>query len=280
MYIFKCKTAEAFNIKILAELLSNNLKTGCFEISKAGIYLRMFDNNRKTLVDLNLESINFTFFKFKSETKICVGLNLNHFYKMLKSIKKKDSLELIIEQDKPYELYIKTIPKENTRITTSSIKIQMIQNLDIELPEEYNKPIIISSSEFHKMCKDLISIGSSNIKVLAKNYKIEFLADVDGILQRKVEFGSDEEESGEDENENETKNNDYLATFDTDRLSRINKIAGLSTFIHIYTSNNKEIPLLLKTNVGNLGNISIIIKSNEIVQEEMLKLYNSSSDEE
>ena len=52
--IFKCKTGEAYQIKVLAELLTNNLKTGCFEINEDGISLRMFDNPRKTLVDLNL----------------------------------------------------------------------------------------------------------------------------------------------------------------------------------------------------------------------------------
>ena len=61
--IFKCKTGEAYQIKVLAELLTNNLKTGCFEINEDGISLRMFDNPRKTLVDLNLIAENFSLFK-------------------------------------------------------------------------------------------------------------------------------------------------------------------------------------------------------------------------
>lgn len=59
--IFKCKTGEAYQIKVLAELLTNNLKTGCFEINEEGISLRMFDNPRKTLVDLNLIAENFLY---------------------------------------------------------------------------------------------------------------------------------------------------------------------------------------------------------------------------
>ena len=61
---FKCKTGEAYQIKVLAELLTNNLKTGCFEVCSEGIALRMFDHPRKTLVDLRLLGENFSLYKF------------------------------------------------------------------------------------------------------------------------------------------------------------------------------------------------------------------------
>ena len=128
--IFKCKTGEAYQIKVLAELLTNNLKTGCFEINEDGISLRMFDNPRKTLVDLNLIAENFSLFKFNNDnTKISVGLNLNFFFRLTKSVKKKDSIQLFINSEDSTELGITTIPKENTRVTTSCIKILNIQNL-------------------------------------------------------------------------------------------------------------------------------------------------------
>ena len=222
---FKCKTGEAYHIKVLAELLTNNLKTGCFEVYDDGIKLCMFDHHRRTLVDLELQAENFSLYKFKSLTKFCLGLNLNHFHKMLKSIKKKDSLQLFIDSNQPTELGIKTIPKENTRITTSGIKIQNIQNLDIDVPCGYGRPIIVPSAEFQKMCKDLSSIGSTNIKVVAKNFHIEFIADADGILKRKVVFGEDEGSDGDDSDAND--NHEYRATFATDQLARITKISWI-----------------------------------------------------
>ena len=84
---FKCKTSEAYQMKVLAELMTNNIKNGCFNVNEEGLSLRMFDQPRKTLVDLDLFSDNFSRYKFKNETKLCLGLNLNHFHKMLKSIK-------------------------------------------------------------------------------------------------------------------------------------------------------------------------------------------------
>lgn len=273
--LFKCKTGEAYYIKVLAELLTNNIKTGCFEVNDEGITLRMFDHPRKTLVDLYLLSENFSYYRFKKEKKMCIGLNLNHFHKMLKSIKKKDSLQLFIDKEYENELGIKTIPKENTRITTSGIKIQNIQSIEIEAPSGYGKPVIVPSTEFQKMCKDLSSIGSNNIKVVARDFHIEFIADADGILKRKVTFGENEEEDMDEFSTD--KKNEYKATFSTDQLVRITKLAGLSSTMQIFPA-SKDLPLLFKSSIGSLGKISIFVKSKELVEQENLCLEDSDSD--
>tara|TARA_Y100000389_G_C17270620_1_gene417764 strand:- start:95 stop:811 length:717 start_codon:yes stop_codon:yes gene_type:complete len=233
----------------------------------------MFDNPRKTLVDLRLLGENFSVYRYKPVEKFCMGLNLNHFHRMLKSIKKKDSLQLFIDDDNPNELNIKTIPKENTRITTSGIKIQDIQNLDIEIPTGYEKPVIVPSSEFQKMCKDLSSIGSININVKARNFIIEFIADADGILKRKVSFGENDEEDYDDEPFNE-----YYGTFSTDQLSRITKLAGLSNTMQIFPG-NKNLPLLFRSSIGSLGKISIYIKSQELVEKEKRNFSSDDSED-
>ena len=274
---FKCKTGEGYHIKVLAELLTNNLKTGCFEVYDDGIKLCMFDHHRKTLVDLDLKAENFSLYKIKSSDKFCLGLNLNHFHKMLKSIKKKDSLQLFIDSDSPNELGIKTIPKENTRVTTSGIKIQNIQNLDIEAPTGYSRPIIVPSTEFQKMCKDLSSIGSTNIKVVTKNLHIEFIADADGILKRKVVFGEEEVSDGSTSDSEDKQ--EYYATFTTDQLSRITKLAGLSSTMQIFPATNK-LPLLFRSSVGSLGKISIYVKSKELVENEISTFESQDSDSE
>lgn len=264
MPFFKCKTIEAYYIKILSELLTNNIKTGYFSIDNSGIGLRIMDNPQLTLIDLNLASENFTTYRFQTDDKdkLCIGLNLNHFHKILKSIKKKDSLQMIIDTESSDELQIKTIPKENTRTTTSCIKILNIQMLDIELPTGYGRPVIVNSSEFQKMCKDICSIGSNNIKVVSKNFFIEFIADVDSIIKRSVAFGEDDQD-----NEEEKKDTDTIeATFSTDQLQRIMKIAGLHTKLQIYTG--RDLPILFRSNVGSLGTISVYIKSKEMIKKE------------
>jgi proliferating cell nuclear antigen PCNA len=263
---FKCKTGEAYQIKVLAELLTNNLKTGCFEVNENGLYLRMFDQPRKTLVDLSLLAENFALYKIKKDDKFCIGLNLNHFHRILKSIKKKDSLQLFINSDDNTELGIKTIPKENTRVTTSGIKIQNIQNIDSDVPAGYGKPVIVPSPDFQKMCKELSSIGSTNIRVESRGFHIDFVADADDILKRKVRLGESDDSDNESESTSQT--NVYQSTFTTDQFTRINKIAGLSNTIQIFPGSS-TLPLLFRSSVGSLGKISVYIKSKELIEKEM-----------
>jgi proliferating cell nuclear antigen PCNA len=251
--IFRAKSTEAYVLKILAELLANNIKTGCFEIDNNGISLCMMDHHRKILINLFLKSEGFIIYKFDSK-KMFLGINLNHFHKMLKATKKKDSIELFIDSDNPNDLCIKVTPKENSRVTTSTIKIQTIQNLDIDIPSGYEKPIIISSSEYQKMIKELGNIGNI-IKITSKNYSINFSCNAGGVYKRTVSFGEEDEDDEEFI---------YNQEFNTDILARITKIAGLSTNIQIYPGS----PLFFKSNVGNMGHIEIYIKSKDQLDNE------------
>jgi proliferating cell nuclear antigen PCNA len=260
--IFKCKSNEAYCIKILAELLSNNIKTGCFVLDDTGISLRMMDHHRSILIDLILNANNFQMYKFNSK-KIYLGINLNHFHKMLKSIKKKDSIELFINEDAPNDLGIRVIPKENNRVTTSYIKIQNVQNLDITIPTGYNKPIIVSSSEYQKLVKEMSSIGNT-LKVLSKNYSIEFSCNAGGILKRTVQFGDVDEDD-------DPTSASYDQEFVTDQLCRITKLSGLSSNMQIFPGK----PLLFSSSIGTLGKICIYIKSKEQIDSEN---YTADSD--
>jgi proliferating cell nuclear antigen PCNA len=272
--IFKAKTHCAYTIKILAELLQNNIKTACFEIDESGIKLCMMDHHRTILIKVSLESENFTLYKFKCKDKLFLGINLNHFHKMLKSIKKKDSMQLFINDDAPNDLGIKVIPKENNRITTSFVTIQEIQTIDIDIPEGYGKPIIVPSSEYQKMCKDMTHIGSM-INVVARNFHIKFRCNAGGVMKRHVEFG----EMGDSDDEEEKDNNiiEYNQDFDTEQLSRITKMAGLSTNMQIYPKKGK--PLLFKSSIGSLGKISIYIKSKDLIEKENNILESDDDDD-
>jgi proliferating cell nuclear antigen PCNA len=271
--IFKAKTHCAYTIKILAELLQNNIKTACFEIDEDGIKLCMMDYHRTILIQVSLESENFILYKFKSKEKLFLGINLNHFHKMLKSIKKKDSMQLFINDEYPTDLGIKVIPKENNRITTSFVKIQGIQTLDIDVPDGYGKPIIIPSTEYQKMCKDMAHIGSIT-NIVARNFHIKFRCNAGGVMKRHVEFG----EMGDSDDDDEEDENivEYNQDFDTEQLSRITKMAGLSSNIQIYPSKGK--PLLFRSAIGSLGKISIYIKSKDLIEIENRELESEEDD--
>lgn len=254
--LFYCKTSEGYIIKILGELLQNNIKNGCFIVSKHGIMLRMTDSNRKILIDLELLADNFNQYKCKPES-MSIGLNFHHFYKMVKTIKKKDSIVLFIEEGKESELSIRVIPKEKNRVTTSFLKIQNLQSLDIELPQGYQTSIIVPSNEYVKMVKDLNNMGGNMITVSSTQGTIRFGCNSNGVYSRDIVFG--------DVEENDTVSR--VQEFETEQLSRVTKVAGLSTQIQIYQSS--DLPVLFKSNIGSLGKICVYVKD-KTLQEDII----------
>ena len=271
--IFKAKTRDGYIIKILAELLQNNIKTACFEVDANGIRLCMMDHHKTILILLNLEADHFNVYKYKKDTKMYLGINLTHFHKMLKSIKKKDSVEFCIDDAHPNDLRIKVIPKENNRVTTSYVKIQSVQTLDIDIPEGYGKPVLVPSGEYQKMIKGMVHI-SNLIQIKARGFQIRFICDAGDVMKRITDFG--ETEDSDDESEDEKDEHEYTAEFDADQLSRITKLAGLNANMQIYPAD--ELPLLFRSDVGSIGKISIYIKSREQIATEKKEALDSDDE--
>lgn len=249
--LFKAKTNEGFNFKILGEVLHNTLKTISMSITQEGIFSTMIDAHKRLLIDIKLLSNNFSSYSLNSQN-LLFGINVAHLYKIISSLKKKDSLTLQIESDSPNELQIIVTPRERDHIEVSKISIQNIQSLDIEVPTNYSHPVHVSSSKFQKMCKDMLNIGKE-IHVYGNKTFAIFECETPGIYKKEIHFGEDVVV-----NTIEPSSITHYY-FDAEQLVRISKISSLCSLLHIFL--NDSLPLLLQTQVGSLGTISIFIKS-------------------
>lgn len=263
-YLFKAKTSEGHVFKVLSELLQSNIKTGCFEINKNGFFFKMTDTHSRICIDIKLLRENFISFHVNTDESIFLGFNLAHFKKMLKPVKKKDSIEFSKESLESDTLCIKVIPKEGGKVTTSFIKIQDIQNIDLELPDGYFDYLSIPASDYQKMCKDMESI-SQNIEIKANKLSIQFTAEMSYVYSRSITFGENMDE--------EQTPITYRQHFESEKLNNLGKISGLgaSSNNHIQIYFHPDLPLLFRTNVGTLGKIGIYIKSKEQCEEDTSK---------
>ncbi len=264
--LFRLKSDNGHVFKMLAELIQMNLKQTYFTIDDTGLYMRVTDSKMWVLFDLQLHSDNFMIYEFNHTEPIKIGLNLKHLYKMLRAMKKKDSIELFIDNINLENFGIRVIPRENNRISESFIKIHEYQMIDIELPGEnpngikYNRPINILSNDFQKMIKDLCSI-SSDIKLESTVHVAKFSCMVDEVLSKQISFGGDIHEH--------VINKEpiiYKGEFDIIQILTIIKIAGLNRQIQLYCT--QELPILLKTQVGTIGELRIYIKSKDMIEAE------------
>lgn len=264
--IFTCKILEGYTIKILAELLHHNIKNACLVIKQEGIFFRTVDTNKTILLDFVLNSCYFKKFKLNRD-QITIGLTMNFFYDALQNIKKSEFVKFTIDDKDETDFIIQF--GSNSKTMTTVIKSQQIQSLDISLPDGYKSCIPIPHQEFQKMLKNITKTGNT-ITIKIKKTKIQFLSDSAGIIKKDVEFGdsdSDSEKSDEDgasgcshSEKSDCDKVDYCEEFDSKQLNKIAKISNLTkNFIEIYTM--KDRPLLLKTTIGGIGDISIFIKT-------------------
>ena len=260
MSLFKLKTREGYTFKVLAELLQNSLKECCFECKPTGIYLKGVDVKKSKLICLTLMKEKFIIYKIPSNEDLLLGLNLIHFYKLLKSIKRKDALTLSIDKEEPTKLIITIEHPGESNPIVKHINITKIQPVSIEMPGEdgnddnnYNQPIIATTKEFQKL--KTLNKMSKYIQVTYNNRTIKFFCDKENIYSCTVEFG--EHESSIDDEEEEM----YTQKFETEQIMQLIKVAGLSQNISIHSNNS--LPLNIKIDVGSLGSISIYIKSQE-----------------
>ncbi len=253
-YTFRAKTVEAYTIKSLSEVLQNILTDVCFLFDKEGIKLLTVDNKKPPHLLVCLKMTGESFDEYYCPKSQSVGINLQHLYKMLKSIKKKDNIMLFIAKKNTGLLGITTIQADSGQPVTSHIKIQKLAQVATEIPDDYSHPVHIPTNVYQKMCKDMQSI-SSEIQLYSKGSYLRFSCEVEGMYTREVPFGEYDEELEAAE---------YEDVFHTKSLSQLIKVSGLNNRMQIYTppSNSElDVPLKISINTGQLGKLEIYIKS-------------------
>jgi len=282
-YLLKIKTKDGYTFKVLVELIQKYLKDACFVIDKKGISLTGVDTKTKNgtkLICVDLPRTNFTKYKCEEEP-FYAGLNMVHFYRILKSIKKKDTLVLYVKKDDPLKLFIQKLQvgEDEDKAMIHSINITQVRPHRRDPPSNYGDPIIATSKEFQKL-KSLNRI-SKTMTVTCKKGRIEFFCDKEEVYSGCVPFGDidSDDEDGEgscDKKINEDDEEDYKQNFDSENIIDLVKLGGTSNNIQIYPST--DLPLRFKMNAGPLGNVDVYVKSRETIDEEQEEESNISVD--
>lgn len=254
-YLCKAKTKEGFNIKLISEFLSNSIKFPHFYFSPQGIFLRATDPNREMLIDLELPKENFP--TFKCPKPLYFTVNSSHLYRLLKTIKKKDSVTIFIDESHPMKLGICVEQNdEHSDKVTTYINIVYVQPEEIELPVGYKDPIVVTSKHFQKL-KALHNIGN-DMKISVYGSVIKFFVNGRDLFSREISIG-DEDDIDEDE-----AIKPYSHTFSTSLITQLTKCAGQSGNIQIFYDD--ELPIRIKMNTGTIGTLTVYIKSKELIE--------------
>ncbi|AIF69077.1 DNA polymerase [Palaeococcus pacificus DY20341] len=149
---------------------SNLIDEAAFKVTNEGISMRAMDPSRVVLIDLDLP--NTIFSKYDVESTETVGVNIDHFKKILKRAKGKDTLIL----KKGEENYLEII-LQGTATRKFKLPLIDVEELELELPElPFTAKAVILGEVIKEAVKDA-SLVSDSIKIIAKENELIFKAE-------------------------------------------------------------------------------------------------------
>lgn len=250
-YVFHLWTSKTPPIKYLTELLKDLLTEGNLECSAEGIKLLSIDSGRTVLIHLKL--FHDSFEEFKCESPLVLGINLEHFFKIIKNMENSDTLRLFVAKDNVNRIGIERYNKEeniNNTIFQSLIDIP-VQTRDIPSPT-FKSVIVMSSARFQKICRE-ISQFSEKIEITCAGNQLIFKGCNENASQ---EIRVKPSANGMQFEQN-TPDEIVQGVFKLKHLVQFSKCANLSSNIKLFIRN--DYPLVLECLIAGLGLIRLCL---------------------
>ena len=225
--------------------------------SNGGIRIMAVDPSKTVLINLRLYSSEFSEFKCKPQ-KLELGVNLQIFNKLIKSMDKDDILTLFVDEDDEQHLGIQIDNQEKKCKTLNKLKLMDLDSQSLRVPPTlFDAQITMPSSDLHKLCRDMCHIAEYvEIKCASKSITFSCKGD---CAERSVTYSVNEKGISIKHSNGGTKNkpNIVQGIFELRNLILFTKCSNLCNDIIIFMKNNY--PLVIKYTVATLGHILLCL---------------------
>jgi len=270
-YLFYAEMAKGNIIKVLTEAISKSIGRVRICLSPQGI--NIIDSDTSQTIIYNCDFPREHFKKYSCSEKMCISVLSGHLYKNLKSVKKKDSVTLFINNAQEGTQFYRKIgiqirpesKDEMSRLETDYIVYNDESNftpLCVPDMSDYAPPMKISASEFQKIKKlTTSSCRYISLQIQRDNYLV-FSGDENSLSF--LSFGELSSEPG----------GMYSQKFNKQNFDMIVKLPGLCSEMQFYAPlpEKEGYPLMIKINaIQNqtlLGKICIFIKDAQTIEYE------------
>lgn len=255
--IVEMRTTQSVKFRTLCETLSPLLVDGNLVFNEDGIFLSEMANS--TMINLSITMAEH----YICKEPITCGVNFEIMHKVLKGVTQEDIIVIqitkrSIEESIP-EMHIYIVSDDGC--VRNALKLMTLQEMYYEPPAKtFDTIVTMDASEFQKILRCHHKSGD-HIQMLCKAdtgemYFITNGDDYDCFTKRGTTIGGDEDENMMTKNIDSDKHEIYPLR----SLMLIAKATNLSTSIRIFLSDNY--PLVLKYNIGTLGQITFILAAN------------------
>ena len=222
------------------------------------------DPTKTVLINVKLEGEHFNKFVCKKK-KICIGINLGRFYKVIKTLNKSDILSLSVDHENKNYLEIKIDSPDEKKNSVFNFKLLDLDEDKTKIPEiTFDAVITMESQEFNRLCREMHNIADY-VEITCLRDKIIFTCKGD-FTDRKTTYRTS---SSGDEDETILVSISHASTekkdapqivqgiFELKNLVLFSKCASLCNEIELFMKNS--FPLVVKYTVATLGRVLLCL---------------------
>ena len=261
---FKIMTVSTVAFRSCIEALNQLLVDVNLEIipktkdADGSLKILSVNNNISMLIHLRLYGKNFDI--FECEEKNIVGINIQNFFKLIKTLTNSDILSIYRTKDNKTKnkLFIKIDNEEKNQSFLYSTQILDIENdiLDISTVD-FTAIVIFNSNDFCKLIKDMNSLESKYIEIELNNKSITLKA-IGDIANAEAKLTENENNSIIVKYNDESMSNEIIKNkFEIKNLVLLSKCCSLCNTVEIYMK--KNFPMLMKFSISNLGHLHLCV---------------------
>lgn len=251
--LFEIKTIQASAFRTLIEALKDILTEANLEFDQTGIKVMAMDESHTALVYLKLHADRFE--EYYCPARYVLGVNVNYFFKLIKTMGNGDSLTLYHPASDPNKLGIRMDNAAKLTTTNYFLKLFDKNEEEITIPSiSYSNTVTMPSVDFQKICRDMNSLGDgSKIEIVSSDKDLCFKCIGDFAEQETIITENEAMKIQRNTRKNEIFQGVYLLKL----LVPFTKCTNLCPSIEIYLKN--DAPILIKYTVANLGEVRLLL---------------------
>lgn len=252
-YVVEAKTVQTSAIRTLVEALKCILVEMNFIFDNEGIRMVAMDNTRTVMVHLRLAADKFEKYACHT-TRLIVGLNTDHLYRIVKTATNDDTLTFYIEKNNHNQLGILLENGEKKQRTRYQLSLLDRDEPDIHMPQsEFSARIVMPSVDFQKVCRDMLLLMAKTVEIKSVGETLTFSCKGQFATRSTVLGDSDSEFSIQKKQADEI----ISGNFSLPHLTLFTKCTNLSSNMELYMKNDWF--LMIKYVVANLGEIKLCL---------------------
>lgn len=228
-----------------------------------GIKILTVNENKTLILYVKLLSQNFLEYNCKYEI-YDIGIDLVQVYNYLRNIDKDGVLNGYIEESDTQRIVFQVVNTEKGSESKYRLKLMDINKKEYDIPPpKFDMMVHMKTEEFHKMCRDMASIGAY-MAITCSDKKIEFACkgNVSDLTKTYIN-GDNVKIMGSTDKKDKKGEVIVREVYELRNLQLFNKCTNLCDNIQILLKN--KYPLFIRYTVASLGDMTVgLVPVNEL----------------